>query len=231
MHLPQSGRRGAHDLVLAAGRGRRRRGAIAVSSTLVAVIVVVLVLVAGIGYYLFSSGTQLTPASTPSGTPTGTTQTPAFNVTQAYLAHLAAFGNRTTCTFSATCVYSYAVLNDYNNQSAITWRGGNSSYIVAGTYSGMFKIQSFYQDVTQATATMTFRVTSIKATGDQLRVIMGVNGVGVYLGKYSGTVNASATYTYSGGAWSISKEVWTYTNLNAQNTAGYQPYVSNYASG
>ena len=222
MRRPAIPRRGARLSSLWHGRT-------AVSSTRIAAVVVVVVLVAGLAYYAVNSGASQTSHTT---TPVSTSaQAPNINLTQAYLTHLAAFGNRTVCTFSATCVYSYAVLNDYNDQSAVTWRGGNSSYLESGTFSGMTNIQSLYQRVTGATNTMIFKITSIKTTGDQLRVIMGINGVGRTLGKYSGIINASVTYSSSGGAWSISKEVWTYTTLIAQNTAGYQPYVSNYASG
>jgi len=197
-----------------------------VSSTAVVGAVVAVVLVAGVAFFLLkpaSSSASGARAQSATGAPP-----PGFNVTQAYLAHIDEFANRTACAYSATCVYSFAALNDYTNQSTVSWVG-HSRPISVGTFSGLANIQSLYQTVATVTSTMRLHVLSVGASGDQLNLVMNVTGTSESLGNYAGTVRAQASYAYANGAWSISREVWNYTYFASEFNGSYQPYPSNYA--
>ena len=192
----------------------------------ISAVVALIVLAAGLAIFLFSPGTPNASPSTPSssrGTVASSlanTTGPPINFTQAYLAHLLAYQNRTICTYSKTCVYSYAVLNDYGNQSEVVWQ--NQALGGPGNFSGLDQIQHRYQAITSIATTMNFTVLSIGASGDQVNAVMNVTGTSGPLGNFYGTIKVQSTYDYANGSWAISKEIWNFVVLKAPN-ALYPP--------
>jgi hypothetical protein len=188
------------------------------STRAIAVVLIIVALGAASGFF-FTRGSS-TAQSTPSVTTTSA-KTPPINFTQAYLAHLDAYANRTTCSYSASCVYSLSALNDYNNQSVVAWRGqavnifNGPSFAGPRNATGLTEIQALYQGTIQITQTMTFKIQSIRATNNQVDAMMTMSGSSGDLGEYQATLSAQATYSYANGAWSISKEVWDYVSITA----------------
>jgi len=193
-----------------------------ISSTRVIVAVLIIAALVAASGFLFTRGSSTGQSAPSAKTPTATgAETPPINVTQAYLAHLDAYANRTTCSYSASCVYSLSVLNDYNNQSKVLWRGEVVNIFDGPAFggprnaTGLLAIQTLYQGTIQLTQTMIFNVQSIKATNNQVNVMMTMSGSSGDLGGYSATLSAQATYSYVNGAWSISNELWDYLSITA----------------
>lgn len=198
----------------------RARG---VSSRVAAVAIVVVVLVAVSGFFLLTQSAQ--KVSPPSGgtAPQSTKSGPAppINVTKAYLTHLDNFANFTICSYSATCVYSYTVLNDYSNSTRIVWLG--QSFGGPRNATGSLAIQQLYQGLTGIIQSMNVSIISIKASGDQVNAVMNVTGASEVLGPYHGTIDAQATYAYVNGSWVIVNETWNYVALTAPNANNPNP--------
>jgi len=194
----------------------RTRG---ISSTMAIVALIVVVLVAAGGFLFVNQGI---PRAPPTGT-TGTNSGPptVLNATKLYLAHLDAFANRTTCSYSATCVYSYVTLNDYTDQAMVQWQ--NNAFGGPRNITGMIAIQSLYQALGGIIQTMNISIVSMKSSGNQVTVVMNVAGASGVLGPYKGMISAQANYAYANGSWSISKEVWNFVSLTAPNANGVAP--------
>jgi hypothetical protein len=198
----------------------RARG---VSSTVAIVAVVVIVLIAVSGFFLLTQGAPKTSPSS-GGTASQTAKSgpaPPINVTQAYLTHLDNFANFSMCSYSATCVYSYTVLNDYGNSTRIVWLG--QSFGGPRNATGSLAIQQLYQGLTGIIQSMNISLISVKASGDQVNVMMNVSGASEVLGPYHGTINAQATYAYVNGSWVIVNETWNYLALTAPNANNPNP--------
>jgi hypothetical protein len=192
-----------------------------ISSSIAIAAVVVIVLIAGAGYFFLTQGAPKTSSSGTGPSSTNTGPAPPLNATKAYLAHLDAFANRTTCSFSATCVYSYVALNDYSDQSTVVWE--NQAFGGPRNTTGLIGIQALYQALGGIIQTMNVSIVSIKASGNQVNVVMNVTGASTVLGPYVGQISAQATYGYANGTWSITKEVWNFLRLTAPNANNPNP--------
>jgi len=204
------------------GTSTRQLRAVSKAVTLVAAVVIVAII--GAAFFLVSTPTGTKTSTTPTAVISTTTsstttssatqpQTPPPGAIEAFIQHLNKVSSRDIPS----------VLADYQDNAVVVWTGNTAG--LGGEYDGVSNIRLLYASALSTATTINLipsNLRSINNSATQVTVnsTLTLSGNSNILGKFNGTVVGATVFSYTNGAWKITRENWDYKTLNVSSSGG-----------